>query len=297
MHLDSGRDPLASPVGQAIIVHGTDEQRARLLPTTASGPDPYCVGFAEPAHGSDLASVETGGHVDGRAIIVSGTKAWVAHADQASAILVLCRTEPTAPRMENLSCVLVPLADDHIELRPLRQMTGEDTLFEVHLDGARAPVENIIGGRGCGWRVAMSTLAFVRAARADAGHRALEREFWDLVETARQHGRDGDPLVRQQLAWAYAQVRTLRVLALRTPSPSAAELSLRTVLTSEYHRRLGEIAMDVTGTVGLVRPEGEAYTTSRWQHVFLSSRAETIAGGTSELQRTIIAERLLGLPR
>jgi alkylation response protein AidB-like acyl-CoA dehydrogenase len=255
------------------------------------------VGFAEPAHGSDLASVETCGQVDGSEIVVRGTKAWVAHADRSSAIFVLCRTEPTAPRDQQLSCVLVPLPDDHVELRPVRQMTGEDALFEVHLDGARAPLGNIVGGRGQGWRVAMSTLAFARAARATAGHVALEREFWDLVETAREHGRDGDPLVRQQLAWAYAQMQTLRLLGLRRPSPSEAEVSLLAVLGSAYHRRLGEIAMDVIGTDALVRPEGEAYTTSRWQHVFLAGRGETIADGTSEVQRTIIAERLLGLPR
>jgi alkylation response protein AidB-like acyl-CoA dehydrogenase len=294
MQLDSGRDPLESPVGRAIIVHGTDEQRARLLPSTTSGQERYCVGFSEPAHGSDLASVETCGQVDGGEIAVSGTKAWVAHADRASAIFVLCRTEPTAPRFRNLSCVVVPLRDNQVELRPVRQMSGDDGFFHVHLDAARAPLGNVIGGRGNGWRVAMSTLAF---ARATTGQVALEREFWELVETARRYGRDRDPLVRQHLAWAYAQVRMLHAYSLRTPSPSEAETSLIKLLGSEYHRRLGEIALDVAGADALVRPEGEAYTTSPWQHVFLSSRAETIAGGTSEMQRTLIAERVLGLPK
>lgn len=237
-----------------------------------------CLAFAEPGHGSDLAGVETRGEVVGNEIIVTGVKMWVAAADRATAALVLCWTDPVA-----LSCVLVPLHDNNVELRPIRDMSGDTRVFEMVFDGARAPLTNVVGERGDGLRVAMAALK--RVPWLDA-----EREFWDLVDLARQYGRSGDPLVRQQLAWAYSQVRIIHALAER-------EQSLADLVWSEYHRRLGEIAVDVMGPDALVRPDGEAYAANRWQHVFLASRADTIATGTSEVQRDRIAERVLGLPR
>jgi alkylation response protein AidB-like acyl-CoA dehydrogenase len=250
-----------------------------------------CLAFAEPGHGSDLASIETRGDTVGNEVVVTGRKTWIADADNASVALVLCVTEPAAPRYENLSCVLVPLADDGVELRPICAMSGDSTLFDARFDGARAPLEHIVGGRGNGWRVATATL---RSTQCDHV-RECEREFWELVDTARRCQRDRDPLVRQQLAWAYSQVKIMRALVERH-APGDDSLVTH-VLWSEYHRRLGEIAVEVMGSHSLVRPDGEAYATNRWQHVFLASRADTIASGTTEVQRTIIAERLLGLPR
>ena len=249
-----------------------------------------CLAFAEPDHGSDLASVETRGDMVGSEVIVTGRKTWIADADTASVVLVLCVTEPGAPRYENLSCVLVPLADTGVELRPICTMSGDMALFDACFDGARAPIENIVGGRGNGWTVATATLRSTRCERV----LECEREFWELVDTARRYGRDRDPLVRQQLAWAYSQVRIMRALVSR---PVSGDDSLITnVLWSQYHRRLGEIAVDVMGSHSLVRPDGEAYATNCWQHAFLTSRADTIAARTTEIQRTMIAERLLGLP-
>jgi len=237
----------------------------------------YCLAFAEPNHGSDLAAVETRGDVFGNDLLVTGRKTWVADADRAGAALVLCRTAP-----EQLSCVLVPLCGDNVELRPIRTLSGELALFNVIFQGARVPITNLVGERGDGLRLARAALQRMRWQDA-------EQEFWDLVATAREYGCSRDPQVRQQLAWAYAQVRVICLLAERDPSLADLEWS-------EYHRRLGEIAMDVLGADGLVRTAAEAYDTNRWQHVFLTSRADTIAAGTSELQRNLIAERVLGLP-
>jgi len=292
-----------SLVGPSVIVHGTDEQWARVLPRIISGEDAYCQGFSEPDHGSDLAGVETRGEVVGDELVVTGQKVWTSGADRATWIFVLCRTEPDAPRHRNLSYVLMPIRDNGIEIRPLPQMNGATGFFEVFFDRARAPLSNVIGGLGNGWRVAMTTLGFERGGRSAVAHIAYEREFWALVEAAREYGRDRDPLVRQHLAWAYAQVQVMRYQGMRRLAQLAArrepgpEASLTKLFWSEYHRRFGEIAMDVIGADALVRPDGGGYATNRWQRTFLSSRAGTIFSGTSEIQRNIIAERALGLPR
>lgn len=225
----------------------------------------YCLAFSEPDHGSDLAAVETHAEVRGSDAFVTGVKTWVAGADSASEALVLCRTQ------HGLAHVLVPLHDNHVELRPIRTLAGEDTLFELVFDGARGQLAD--------------SVALTRNPWLDS-----EQEFWDLVEAARRRGRSEDPHIRQQLAWAYSQVRIIRILAERDPS-------LAHLVWSEYHRRIGEIAVDVMGADALVRPDAEAYTTSRWQNVFLTSRGDTIAAGTSETQRITLAEHVLGLPR
>ncbi len=239
----------------------------------------YCLAFAEAKHGSDLASVETRGELLANEIFITGVKTWVAYADQASAALVLCVTGVRSTGPDRLSCVMVPLVDNNVELRPLRDLSGDDSLFEVVFDGSRASLRDVVTGNG----LEVATAELERSRQRD-----LENEFWDLVDTARQHGRDRDPVVRQQLAWAYSQIRIIP----RLTDPRVAKLQW-----NEFHRRLGEIAVDVVGSDSLLRPEGEAYTTSHWQHVFLSSRGDTLAHGASEIQRTSIAEQMLGLPK
>jgi alkylation response protein AidB-like acyl-CoA dehydrogenase len=288
---------MESPVGHAIFVHGTDEQRLRLLPSVPDQCEWYCVGFSESDHGSDLAAVQTRAEIIGSEIVVTGAKVWLAHADRAAAAFVLCRTEPAAARYQNLSCVLVPLHANHVELREVRQMSGDADFFDAVFDGARAPLDNVIGGRGNGWRVALTTLAFARADRRTLQQPDPERAFWDLVDTARRYRRDDDPLVRQQLAEAYAQARVLQLHHLRARTHPTAEASVTRLLRADYQRRLGEIGMHILGADALVRADGEAYAASHWQHVFLSSPAESLAAGTDEIQRTIIAERILGLPK
>jgi len=250
----------------------------------------YCIAFTEPEHGSDLAAVETLGDVIGDEVFLTGTKVWLHHADRADAALVLCRTEPAAQRYHNLSCVLVPLHDNNVQLRPLRQISGSDDYFEAVFDGARAPLTNIVGGRGNGCRVAMETLACARSSPGTFDPVDVEREYWDLVETARGYGRDRNPLIRQRLAQAYARMRILQLHHQRASS-------LTNLLWSDYRRSLGEIAMDIMGPDALIRPDSETYATSHWQHVLLSGQAESVANGTGDLQRTTIGEHLLGLPK
>ncbi|HVV19658.1 MAG TPA: acyl-CoA dehydrogenase family protein [Pseudonocardiaceae bacterium] len=290
-------------VGPAVLVHATDEQKRHFLPRIVSGEDVYCQGFSEPGHGSDLASVETKGVVDGDEIIVTGQKVWTSGAARANMMFVLCRTDPAAPKHSGLSYVLIPFAEPEVTFRPIRQLTGAAEFCEDFIDGARAPLFNVIGGLHNGWRVAMTTLGHERGGRATVQHLRFEREFWALVDTARKYGRQHDPLVRQQLAWAYTQVQLMRFAGLRTLAQVAEgrqpgpEASVNKLFWSEYHRRLGEIAMTIVGSDGLVRPEGDGYPTTQWQNVFLASRAGTIYSGTSEIQRNIIAERALGLPK
>ena len=290
-------------VGPSVIVHGTQEQREYFLPRILSGQDVYCQGFSEPDHGSDLAAVETRGEVDGDEIVVTGQKLWTSGAARATMMFVLCRTGPRAPKHEGLSYVLIPFTGPEVRYRPIRQLSGAAEFAEDFLDGVRAPLFNVIGGLNNGWRVAMTTLGHERGGSATVQHLRYEREFWDLAETARKHGRIGDPLVRQQLAQAYTRVQLMRFNGLRTLAqlasgrPPGPEASITKLFWSEYHKWLGEIAMGIIGADGLLRPDGDGYPTSEWQNVFLSSKAGTIYSGTSEIQRGIIGERALGLPK
>jgi alkylation response protein AidB-like acyl-CoA dehydrogenase len=290
-------------VGPAILVHATPEQKAHFLPRIVSGEDVYCQGFSEPGHGSDLAAVETRGVVDGDQIVVTGQKVWTSGAAKANMMFVLCRTDPDAPKHSGLSYVLIPFTGPEVTYRPIRQMSGAAEFCEDFLDGVRAPLTNVIGGLHNGWRVAMTTLGHERGGRATVQHLRFEQEFWALVDTARKYGRHTDPLVRQQLAWAYTQVQLMKYSGVRTLAQVAEgrqpgpEASITKLFWSEYHKRLGEIAMTIVGGAGLVRPDGDGYPTTDWQNVYLASRSGTIYSGTSEIQRNIIAERALGLPR
>jgi alkylation response protein AidB-like acyl-CoA dehydrogenase len=290
-------------VGPSVLVHATPEQKAYFLPRIVSGEDVYCQGFSEPGHGSDLASVETKGVVDGDRIVVTGQKVWTSGAARANMMFVLCRTATDVAKHAGLSYVLIPFDGPEVEYRPIRQMSGAAEFCEDFLDGVGAPLFNVIGGLNNGWRVAMTTLGHERGGRATVQHLRFEQEFWALVDTARKYGRHEDPLVRQQLAWAYTQVQLMRFSGLRTLAQVAdgrqpgPEASVAKLFWSEYHKRLGEIAMDIVGPESLIRPEGEGYPTTGWQNVFLASRSGTIYSGTSEIQRNIIAERALGLPK
>ena len=290
-------------VGPSIMAHGTPEQQAHFLPKIISAEHVYCQGFSEPSNGSDLAGVQTKGVVDGDEIVINGQKLWTSGFRRANMIFTLCRTNPDAPKHRGLSYVLVPMKDNHIDARAVRQMTGAAQFGEEFFDGARAPLFNVIGGIDNGWRVAMTTLGFERGGNASTAHLRYEKQFWELVDLARKVGRERDPLVRQNLAWAYTHVQIMRFSGLRMlaqlaegkdPGPEASTSKL---FWSEYQKRLGEIAADLRGAPGLIRPEGDGYPIDAWQEVFLASRAGTIYSGTSEIQRNIIAERALGLPR
>jgi alkylation response protein AidB-like acyl-CoA dehydrogenase len=290
-------------VGPSIIVHGTPAQRSHFLPRIISGEDVYCQGFSEPDHGSDLAGVQTRAEVDGDEVIITGTKVWTSGAARATMMFALCRSDPQAPKHAGLSYVLFPFTDPSVRYQPIRQMSGAAEFCEDFIDGVRVPLFNVIGGLNNGWKVAMTTLGHERGGSATVLHLGYEREFWELVDTARKYGKNTDPLVRQDLARAYTGVQLMRFNGLRTLAQAAEgqqpgpEASISKLQWSEYHKRLGEIAIGIVGTDALIRPEGASYPTTAWQNVFLSSRAGTIYSGTSEIQRNIIGERALGLPK
>jgi alkylation response protein AidB-like acyl-CoA dehydrogenase len=293
-----------SLVGPAIIVHGTPEQRSQFLPRIIAGVDVYCQGYSEPDHGSDLGAVETRGVVDGDEIVITGQKVWTSGAQRANMIFVLCRTDPDAPKHRGLSYVLVPFsADNGVQVRPLRQMSGASGFCEDFFEGARAPLFNVIGGLNNGWAPAMTTLGFERGGNATTAHLGFEQEVWDLIALAKKNGKAADPLMRQQLAWSYIRVQIMRYAGLRLlaglaqgkePGPEA---SVNKLYWSEYHKRFGEIALSVAGAGEMIRPDGSGYATDDWQDIFFSSRSGTIYSGTSEIQKNIIGERALGLPR
>jgi alkylation response protein AidB-like acyl-CoA dehydrogenase len=292
-----------SLVGPSIIVHGTPEQQAYFLPRIISGEDVYCQGFSEPNQGSDLAGVQTKAEVQGDEVVITGNKVWTSGAQRANMMFALCRNDPDAPKHAGLSYVLFPFKHPKVQYRPIRQMSGAAEFCEDFIDGVRVPLFNVIGGLNNGWKVAMTTLGHERGGAATIQHLGYEREFWELVDTARKYGKDTDPLVRQQLAWAYTGVQVMKFSGLRTLAQVAEgrqpgpEASVAKLAWSEYHKRLGEIAVGIVGTDALVRPDGPGYPTNTWQNVFLSSRAGTIYSGTSEIQRNIIGERALGLPK
>lgn len=292
-----------SLVGPSIIVHATDEQKAHFLPRIISGEDRYCQGFSEPNSGSDLASVQTKGVVDGEEVIVDGQKVWTSGANRANMIFTLCRTDPSAPKHRGITYVLVPMKDNNVEIRPLKQMTGDAGFFETFFTGARAPMFNVIGGLNNGWRVAMTTLGNERGGSATTQHLRFQREMWNLIEAAKANGKAADPVIRQKLAWAYSQVEIMRfagqrllasLAQRREPGPEA---SINKLFWSEYHKRFGEIALEVVGPQSMIRPDGDGYRIGHWQRAFLGSRAGTIYAGTSEVQHNIIGERALGLPK
>jgi alkylation response protein AidB-like acyl-CoA dehydrogenase len=292
-----------SLVGPAVIAHGTPEQKAYFLPRILSGEHVYCQGFSEPNHGSDLAAVDTRGVVDGDEIVITGQKVWTSGAEDANMMFALCRTDPAVPKHAGLSYVLFDFTDPAVTVRPIRQISGSAEFAEDFFDGVRAPLFNVIGALGDGWRVAMTTLGFERGSSATVQYLGFEKEYWELVETARKHGKTADPLIRQQLAWAYTQVQLMKYTGLRTLAQLAAgqppgpEASLVKLFWSEYWRRVGEIAVGIEGPEALLRPGGSNYPTDHWQDVFLAARAGTIYAGSNEIQRNIIGERVLGLPK
>jgi alkylation response protein AidB-like acyl-CoA dehydrogenase len=291
-----------SLVSPAIIVHGDPDQKRYFLPRILDGTDRYCQGFSEPGAGSDLAGLQTRGVVDGEEVIITGQKVWTSGAQFANMMFCLCRTDPEAPKHRGISYVLVPMPENGFDVRPLRQMTGGAGFNEVFIDAARAPLFNVIGGLHNGWRVANTTLGNERRG-GGTRHVGFLHNWQRVVDKARENGKIDDPNVRQQLAWAYTKVQIIRYQAERMNALAAAglepgpEASVGKMLWSEYARRFGEMAMDIAGMESLVRPEHEDYRQNEWMGMFLGSRSGTIWGGTAEVQRNIVGERALGLPK
>lgn len=297
-----------SMVGPSIMLHGTEEQKATRLPRIISGEDRYCQGFSEPGSGSDLASARCRGDVQGDEIVITGQKVWTSRWATANTIFVLCRTDPTAAKHRGLSYVLVPFTpgENGIEVRGITQITGGDEFAEVFFDGTRARRADVVGDLGAGWAVVQSTLGFERAAAGRATTMlvlARERELAALVALARANGRNSDPLVRQGLARAHTQVRLLRaswertVAEVRAGRRPGAQMSVWKLQWSEYHTWFGQLALEISGGSSLVRPQGDGYPLDPWQDAFLVAQSGTIYAGTSDVQRNIIGESVLSLPR
>lgn len=297
-------------VGPSIMVWGSDEQKERFLPRIIDGTDRYCQGFSEPDAGSDLASLTTKGVVDGDEVLITGQKVWTSGAHAANMMFCLCRTDPDAPKHKGISYVLVPMfredgSSNGIDLRPIKQITGTAHFTETFLTEARAPVANVIGGLHNGWRVTMTTLGNERGGNATTQHVQYQRQFWDAVDLARRNGKVADPVVRQELMRAYANVEIMRIAGLRALSDVVAKKepgpgsSINKMFWSEHARRFGETVMHLRGIESTVLPSQSAgsYRPDRWQSVFLSTRSVTIWGGTAEVQRNIVGERVLGLPK
>jgi alkylation response protein AidB-like acyl-CoA dehydrogenase len=292
-----------SLVAPALLTHGTPEQKQRFLPGILAGDDVYCQGFSEPEAGSDLAGLCTTGTVDGTELVIDGHKIWSSGADQANMMFLLCRTDPDAGRHHGLSYVLVPMPDNGIEVRPIRQQTGGDGFCEEFIDGARTPLANVIGGLGNGWRVAMTTLGAERTGEITTQYLGYGRELDRLVHRLAERGRLADPGVRHEVARLAIGVHLLRASGrrvadeLRAGQPVDAQLAIDKINWSEFHCDFGAAALRLQGLAGLVRPTGDDYQVDEFQRIFLESRGRRIARGTNQIQRNIIAERILHLPR
>ncbi|GAA4143739.1 acyl-CoA dehydrogenase family protein [Actinomadura keratinilytica] len=288
-------------LGPTIIAFGTDAQRARFLPPIAAAQELWCQGYSEPDAGSDLAGVQTRAELVGGQWRVTGQKVWTSLAAEADWCFVLCRTEPGSTRHAGLSYLLVPMRQDGVEVRPIVQMTGTSEFNEVFFDGARTDAANIVGAPGDGWRIAMATLGFERGVATLGQQVGFRRELQGVIELARRTGAVDDPLLRDRLTRAWMGLEIMRLNAVRTMAGVAAgapgpESSISKLVWATWHRELGELAMDVLGAAGLVA-DGAPYDLNDWQRLFLFSRADTIYAGSNEIQRNIIAERVLGLPR
>jgi alkylation response protein AidB-like acyl-CoA dehydrogenase len=282
-------------LGPTLIAFGTDEQQARFLPRILRGEELWCQGYSEPDAGSDLANVQTRAVLDGEEWVVTGQKVWTSLAHWADWCFVVARTGGAdKPRHKGLSYLLVPMGQDGIEIRPIVQLTGTSEFNEVFFDGARTARANVVGEVDGGWRVAMGTLALERGVATLAQQIGFERELASVVATARATGRGADPTVRERLVEAWIGLRLLRYNALRTlasdgePGPEA---SVAKLAWATWHRTLGELAVDVQGPAGVAGGDAGA------EALFLFTRADTIYGGSNEVQRNVIAERSLGLPR
>jgi alkylation response protein AidB-like acyl-CoA dehydrogenase len=287
-------------LGPTLVHFGSEEQKRRFLPAIVRGEEIWCQGYSEPNAGSDLANVQTRARLEGGEWVLDGQKVWTSWAQWADWCFVVCRTDPASQRHVGLSYLLVPMRQPGVEIRPIVQITGTSEFSEVFYDGARTAAENVIGAPGEGWKVAMGTLAFERGASTLGQQLAFANELAEIVEAAKRNGRAKDPLIRQRIADAWIGLQLQRWNALRMLSGGGSQLAREAMITkifwASWHRSLGKLAMDVLG------PEAEIaaappYELTALQRLFLFSRSDTIYAGSNQIQRNLIAQRALGLPR
>jgi alkylation response protein AidB-like acyl-CoA dehydrogenase len=289
-----------------LIAFGSDEQKRRFLPPIARGEALWCQGYSEPNAGSDLANVQTRARLerDGAADPewrIDGQKVWTSWAQWSDWCFVLCRTEPGSQRHRGLSYLLVLMQQPGIAIRPIVQITGDSEFSEVFFDDARTAADHVVGAPGEGWKVAMGTLAFERGASTLGQQLQFQNELDTILAVARENGAAQDPLLRQRLAHAWMGLQIQRYNALRMLSRAeqpelAREAMITKLFWATWHRRLGKLAMDVLGPAAELA-EGAPYELTRLQRMFLFSGSDTIYAGWYLIQRNLIAERALGLPR
>jgi alkylation response protein AidB-like acyl-CoA dehydrogenase len=282
--------------GPVVIAHGTEEQKQRYLKPILTAEEIWCQGFSEPESGSDLASLKTKAVKDNGDWVVTGQKVWTTYAHEAKWCMLVARTDFDVPKHKGLTYFLMDMEQDAVQVRPLRQITGESEFNELFIEEARIPDENVVGGVGNGWMVALTTLMHERAGLAFGLQVQLKIALGQLMELARERGLDKDPVTRQKIAQLYIESEAIRLNASRgltqimktgIPGP---EGSLTKWQWSDTNQALTELAMEVLG------PEAPVIDTD-WTYRVLRARANSIEGGTTEILRNIIAERVLGLPR
>ena len=290
-------------LGPTLIAFGTPAHQERFLPRIRGVEELWCQGYSEPDAGSDLANVQTKARLDSSSAsgtgewIIDGQKVWTSLAQFSDWIFVLARTEPGSKRHHGLSFLLVPTKQEGIEIRGIEQLTGGAEFNEVFFTGARTDADLVVGEPGQGWAVAMGLLGFERGVSTLGDQVGFRRELDSLLDLARAHGSYDDPVVRDRLARADIELEVIRLNALRTLSEEQGprQASIAKLLWAGWHRTLGELAMLVRGVDALTT--GPDYDLDEWQRLFLFTRADTIYGGSDEIQRNILAERVLGLPR
>jgi alkylation response protein AidB-like acyl-CoA dehydrogenase len=282
--------------GPVVIAHGSEEQKQRYLEPILAADEIWCQGFSEPESGSDLASLKTRAVKSNGEWVVTGQKVWTTFAHHAKWCMLVARTDPDAPKHQGLTYFLMDMEQDAVQVRPLRQITGEAEFNELFIEEARIPDENVVGGVGNGWAVAITTLMHERAGLGAASAASVKIALGNLIELARERGVDRDPVVRQRIAALLIEAEALRLNAWRgltqimktgVPGP---EGSLPKLQWSAVNQGLTELAVAIQGEEGVLRD-------SDWTYRFLRARANSIEGGTTEILKNIIAERVLGLPR
>jgi alkylation response protein AidB-like acyl-CoA dehydrogenase len=302
-------------LGNTLLRWGTEEQKKHYLPRILAGDDVWCQGYSEPNAGSDLSNVGLKAELDGDQWILNGQKIWTSAGHLADHIFTLARTDPDAPRHKGISFILVDMRQPGIEVRPIKMITGESEFNEVFYTDAVAPKGEVIGGVNNGWAVAMTLLGFERGEAAAVSPIRYQAELDRLLLMAKERGVNTDPLIRQRLAWCHSKVQMMRYLGMRTltqflqghhPGPDAA---IGKLFWSEYHKIVTELAMDIMGADAMVptgRPPSSAFgaddagapnSTNSWAMTFLNARAGTIYAGSSQVQRNIVGEMVLGLPK
>ncbi|HTN99686.1 MAG TPA: acyl-CoA dehydrogenase family protein [Microthrixaceae bacterium] len=308
-------------VGPTILMNGTEEQKKYFLPKILDGSMRWCQGFSEPDSGSDLASLKTSAIRDGDEWVINGQKVWTTQAQFADYCFVLARTDPDVKKQAGISYLLVPMKQPGVEVRGIVQPDGTAEFNEVFFSDARCPVENVVGGLNNGWKVANDTLGFERGMSATTGFRRFAEEHRIMVEKAKENGKINDPVIRQGLAKYWSKIEIIRYNGLRSLSatvnnrrdPAVMALGATNKLFwSEMHKEAMELALDIWGPEAMLstagpesgswpaalRGEGRAtYPVSLMMSAFFFSRSESIWGGSSQIQRNIVGEKVLGLPR